>query len=57
MRICFATNNENKIEEVKKLLTQDILSLKDIKCTEELPETSATLQGNALQKAQFVWDN
>lgn len=56
MKICFATNNAKKIEEVKAALGSDfeIVSLKDIGCNEELPETGDTLDHNAFQKARFV---
>lgn len=56
MKICFATNNPKKIEEVKAALGDqfEIVSLRDIGCTEELPETGNTLDHNAFQKARFV---
>ncbi|MGB3585373.1 MAG: non-canonical purine NTP diphosphatase [Tunicatimonas sp.] len=56
MKLCFATNNAHKITEVQHTLGGrfDIISLQDIGCTEELPETQATLEGNAQQKADFV---
>lgn len=56
MKICFATNNPKKIEEVKAALGDsfEILSLKDIGCSEELPETGNTLEHNAFQKAKYV---
>jgi XTP/dITP diphosphohydrolase len=59
MQLVFATNNENKIKEIKSALGNEfeILSLKDINCTEELPETQETLAGNALQKAKYVANN
>lgn len=59
MKICFATNNQKKIEEVKAALGSgiEILSLKDIGCHEELPETGDTLEHNAFQKAQYVKDH
>ncbi|MCT4581714.1 MAG: non-canonical purine NTP diphosphatase [Flavobacteriales bacterium] len=59
MKLVFATNNENKIKEIKSALGNkfEILSLKDINCNEELPETQETLEGNALQKARYVSDN
>lgn len=59
MKICFATNNAKKIEEVKASLGSDfaIVSLKDIGCHEELPETGNTLNHNAFQKARFVKEN
>ena len=59
MRLVFATNNPNKIAEVKAQLGEayEFLSLADIGCTEEIPETSATIEGNARQKARYVYDN
>lgn len=59
MKIVFATNNPNKVKEVQKLLPSsiEILSLKDIGCTEDIPETSDTIAGNALQKAEYVYTN
>jgi XTP/dITP diphosphohydrolase len=57
MKLCFATNNDHKLSEAKDIAGKDfeIVSLKDILCFEELPETSPTLEGNSLQKAQFVF--
>ncbi|PCJ01399.1 MAG: non-canonical purine NTP pyrophosphatase [Flavobacteriales bacterium] len=59
MKLVFATNNKNKIKEIKALLPDslNILSLDDIKCNEDIPETSNTIAGNALQKAKYVFDN
>jgi XTP/dITP diphosphohydrolase len=59
MKICFATNNKKKIEEVKAALGAEftILSLEDIGCFEELPETGDTLDHNAFQKARYVYDH
>lgn len=59
MKIVFATNNQHKLEEVRQILGPEfeILSLNDIGCHEELPETSPTLEGNAFQKAQYVYDH
>ncbi len=55
MQLIFATNNLHKLEEVQSLLkNHPIKSLKDIKCIEEIPETSDTIEGNALQKARYV---
>lgn len=56
MKICFATNNPKKIEEVKAALgdSYEIVSLKDIGCLEDLPETGDTLEHNAFQKARYV---
>ncbi len=57
-KLVFATGNPHKIAEVNRLLNgrYQILGLKDIGCTEELPETQPTIQGNALQKARFVYN-
>jgi XTP/dITP diphosphohydrolase len=59
MRLCFASNNAHKLDEIRPLLPPhiELLSLADIGCAEELPETQDTLEGNALQKARYVWDN
>ena len=56
MKLVFATNNLNKLVELQGLLPEgiELLSLKDINCHEELPETNPTLQENALQKAQYI---
>lgn len=58
MRLCFASNNAHKLDEIRPLLPADVqlLSLADIGCHEELPETQPTLAGNARQKAQYVFD-
>ena len=57
MKLCFATNNDHKLSEAKDIAGKDfeIVSLRDIHCFEELPETSPTLEGNSLQKAEFVF--
>lgn len=59
MKICFATNNTKKIEEVRAALAPDfdIVSLREIGCIEELPETGDTLEHNAFQKARYVKDH
>lgn len=59
MKICFATNNPKKIEEVKAALEPDftIVSLAEIGCKEELPETGDTLDYNAFEKARYVYQN
>lgn len=55
MEIIFATHNANKLKEVSALLPNlTILSLTDIGCTEEIPETGATLEENAIIKANYV---
>jgi XTP/dITP diphosphohydrolase len=58
MKLVFATNNTHKLHEVEKMLGKDVklLSLNDIDCTEDIPETADTLEGNALQKARFVYE-
>jgi XTP/dITP diphosphohydrolase len=57
MELCFATNNKHKLEEVRFAVGGkfSILSLGDIHCFEELPETRDTLEDNALQKAEYVF--
>lgn len=56
MKIVFATNNAHKLEEARGLAADgiEILSLADIGCSEELPETSDTIEGNSFQKAFYV---
>lgn len=56
MQLVFASNNKNKIKEIQLLLPESIqiLSLEDIGCTEDIPETSATIEGNAILKANYV---
>jgi XTP/dITP diphosphohydrolase len=59
MKLVFATNNKNKIKEIKHLLDNslEILSLEDIGCFEDIPETADTIKGNAIQKAEYVYTN
>lgn len=56
IEIVFASNNKNKIAEIQQLLpsTISILSLEDIGCFEDIPETSNTIEGNAILKANYV---
>jgi XTP/dITP diphosphohydrolase len=56
MQLVFASNNKNKIIEIQNMLpeTITILSLEDIGCFEEIPETSNTIEGNAILKANYV---
>ena len=56
MQLVFATNNLNKINEVQALMPCSIklLSLKDIGCFEDIPETQDTIKGNAIQKAEYI---
>ncbi len=57
--IVIATNNPHKIKEIHEILDGafQVKGLKDIGCTEELPETTGTIPGNAVQKAQYVFDH
>ena len=59
MKIVFATNNQHKLSEIRNILGEsfEILSLKDIGCDVDIPETGTTLEENALQKAQYVYDH
>ena len=59
MKIVFATNNKHKLDEIRSILGEsiEVLSLKDIGCDADIPETGKTLDENALQKAQYVYDN
>ena len=59
MKIVFATNNEHKLSEIRSILGEgfEVLSLKDIGCNVDIPETGKTLEENALQKAQYVYDH
>ncbi|OJX91391.1 MAG: non-canonical purine NTP pyrophosphatase [Paludibacter sp. 47-17] len=58
-KLVFATNNRHKLEEVGDVLKGhlEILSLKEINCFDDIPETAATLEGNALLKAQHIFEN
>ena len=59
MKIVFATNNQHKLDEIRSILgdTIEVLSLKDIGCDVDIPETGQTLEENALQKAQYIYDH
>jgi XTP/dITP diphosphohydrolase len=58
MKIVFATHNKNKLEEVRKMLPNiELLSLTDINCHDDIPETSDTLKGNSILKANYVTEN
>ena len=58
MKLVFATNNKHKLEEVRDILGEkvEVLSLNDIDCHDEIPETADTLQGNALIKARYIYE-
>ena len=57
--LCFATNNQHKIQEVRAHLGSDfqLVGLEEIGCTVELPEEQPTLEGNSFQKAEYVYKN
>jgi len=59
MKIVFATNNQHKLSEIRQILggRVEVLSLNDIGCNVDIPETGFTLEENALQKAQYVYDH
>ena len=58
MKLVFATNNQHKLEEVTKIISNDfeLLSLKDINSFEDIPETQDTIEGNASQKAFYIYE-
>jgi XTP/dITP diphosphohydrolase len=59
MELCFATNNAHKLDEVRAVLPPGLrlITLADIGCTDELPETTGTIPGNSRQKARYVHDH
>jgi len=59
MKLVFATHNQNKLKEVKALMPLhiELLSLTDINCHEDIPETELTIEGNAKLKAEYVRNN
>jgi XTP/dITP diphosphohydrolase len=56
MKLVFASNNKNKIKEIQALVPKSIqiISLEEIGCTEEIPETANTIEGNAILKANYI---
>jgi len=58
-KLVVATNNAHKLEEIAAILgdEMELLSLKDIQCHADIPETADTLEGNARQKARYIYDN
>jgi XTP/dITP diphosphohydrolase len=58
MKIVFATNNEHKLSEIRAILGDafEVVSLADIGCHEDIPETGQTLEENALMKAEYIYD-
>jgi XTP/dITP diphosphohydrolase len=57
-QLVFATNNEHKLRELGEILDGEfsLLSLNDISCSEDIPETGDTLEANASQKSFYIWD-
>lgn len=57
-QLVFATNNAHKLRELGEILSGEftLLSLNDISCTDEIPETGDTLEANASQKSHYIWD-
>lgn len=57
-KFVFATNNNHKLEEVSSILGNkvELLSMKEIGCHDDIPETADTLEGNALLKARYIYD-
>lgn len=58
MKLIFATNNRHKLTEVGQILGDqlELVTLAECGITEDIPETSPTIEGNALQKARYVWE-
>lgn len=58
MKLVFATNNEHKLSEIRSILRDkvEIVSLRDIGCHDDIPETGHTLEENAVQKAMYIYD-
>lgn len=56
--ICIATNNQHKLKEIREMVggAFELFSLSDIGCSEEIPETQPTIEGNSLQKAAYIWE-
>jgi XTP/dITP diphosphohydrolase len=56
MKLVFATHNHNKAKEIQALVPEGItiVTLDDLQCNEEIPETAPTLEGNAIQKAEYI---
>jgi XTP/dITP diphosphohydrolase len=59
IKLVFATNNEHKLTEVREMLGNrfQLVSLSDIGCNEDIPETRKTLEGNASQKSRYIYEN
>jgi XTP/dITP diphosphohydrolase len=59
MKLCFASNNEHKLTEIRQIVGDqyEVVSLQEIGCNEELAEDQDTLEGNSRQKAEYVWQH
>ncbi len=59
MKLVFATHNPNKLKEIQQLVPAfiELVSLDTIGCTDEIPETANTIEGNAKLKADFITEN
>jgi XTP/dITP diphosphohydrolase len=57
-KLVFATNNDHKLKELKQIMPSafELVSLNDIGCTDDIPETGTTLEVNAAQKSFYIWD-
>ena len=57
-KLVFATNNDHKMRELRQILSSEfeLLSLNDIGCSDDIPETGNTLEANAAQKSFYIWD-
>lgn len=58
MKLCFATNNMHKLQEVQAMLggAFSLVTLAEIGCTDDIPETRDTIAENSAQKAEYIWD-
>jgi XTP/dITP diphosphohydrolase len=58
MKLCFATNNSHKLDEIQAILGQSfqLTTLREIGCTEDIPEPFDTISENSHEKARYVWD-
>jgi len=58
MKLVFASNNKHKLEEIAEIAGSafQIISLQELGCTDEIPETQPTIEGNALQKARYIYN-
>ncbi len=58
MKLCLATNNAHKVEELQALLDEkfQLQTLNEIGCFDDIPETANTFEGNSLQKAMYIWE-